>query len=97
MNGKRNTVMGNWVSVWPSGRAAFIAIVPRAGLRLWRLPDYRRLWLLGLWLLGAIANIIRGLELLASGFLVLDLTGSASVVALMAVSQRCRGRSRSLP
>jgi hypothetical protein len=40
---------------------------------------------------------MRGLELLASGFLVLDLTGSASVVALMAVSQRCRGRSRSLP
>jgi hypothetical protein len=66
--------------------------VPRAGLNLWRLPDYRRLWLLG-----AIANIMRGLELLASGFHVLDLTGSASVVALMAVSQRCRGRSRLLP
>lgn len=51
-------------------------------LGLLRLPDYRRLWLLG-----AIANIMRWLELLASGLYVLDLTGSAGVVALMAASR----------
>ena len=42
---------------------------------LLRLPDYRRLWLLG-----AIANIMRWLELLASGLYVLDVTGSAGAV-----------------
>lgn len=51
-------------------------------LGLLRLPDYRRLWLLG-----AIANIMRWLELLASGLYVLDLTGSAGVVALMAAAR----------
>ncbi|WP_439576356.1 MFS transporter [Elioraea sp.] len=49
---------------------------------LLRLPDYRRLWLLG-----AIANVMRWLELLASGLYVLDLTGSAGIVALMAASR----------
>lgn len=49
---------------------------------LLRLPDYRRLWLLG-----AIANVMRWLELLASGLYVLDLTGSAGVVALTAAAR----------
>lgn len=49
---------------------------------LLRLPDYRRLWLLG-----AIANIMRWLELLASGLYVLDLTGSAGAVALTAAAR----------
>jgi MFS family permease len=49
---------------------------------LLRLPDYRRLWLVG-----AIANVMRWLELLASGLYVLDLTGSAGVVALTAAAR----------
>jgi MFS family permease len=48
-------------------------------LALLRLPDYRRLWTLG-----AIANVSRWLELLASGLYVLELTGSAGIVALTA-------------
>jgi MFS family permease len=49
---------------------------------LLRLPDYRRLWLVG-----AIANVMRWLELLASGLYVLELTGSAGVVALTAAAR----------
>ncbi len=48
--------------------------------RRWLLaePDYRRLWLVGLFL-----SIVRGLETLAVALFVLDKTGSAFLVALM--------------
>lgn len=51
-------------------------------LALLRLPDFRRLWTLG-----ALANIGRWLELLASGLYVLELTGSAGTVALTAAAR----------
>lgn len=51
-------------------------------LALLRLPDFRRLWTLG-----AIANVSRWLELLAAGLYVLELTGSAGIVALTAATR----------
>lgn len=51
-------------------------------LALLRIADYRRLWVLG-----AIVGVMRWLELLASGLYVLDLTGSAGIVALTAASR----------
>lgn len=51
-------------------------------LALLRIADYRRLWVLG-----AIVGVMRWLELLASGLYVLDLTGSAGIVALTAAAR----------
>lgn len=48
-------------------------------LALFAAADFRRLWLIG-----AIANVARWLELLAGGLFLLDRTGSAGLVALVA-------------
>ena len=44
------------------------------------LPDFRRLWLIGL-----IANLVRWLEMLAFGLFAYQVTGSAFVVALLSM------------
>jgi MFS family permease len=51
-------------------------------LALLRLPDFRRLWTIG-----AVANVSRWLELLAAGLYVLEVTGSAGIVALTAAAR----------
>jgi len=54
-----------------------------AGLgRLLTSPDYRRLWLVGLF-----ANATRWLEMLAAGIFTFDLTGSAFLVATMTLAR----------
>ena len=54
-------------------------MIARLAGQAFRAPDYRRLWLVGLFL-----NVARWVDLLALGWLALELTGSAMMVGLAA-------------